>query len=210
MRALGVLTRCVYWNMFLSLSEEQKLKSGWCLVTKHEMSQMKTFLSCTIPMSVCTDLFFPGPRWECHMPSSQYCLKNFLTGHSCPVGAGQCYHEGFFFMCCFQLVCICNTKHIHVLYLLKNAEMKYQVANAAPGCGILAVQLYLSGCCWVKNSVMHSVKGSGHKRCAQRLTWAKDSCLSELLQLMETWNLEDSTEHTLTASVNNKCLSQLV
>lgn len=34
-------------------------------------------------------------------------------------------------MVCFWVVCICSTKHIHVLYLLKNAEMQHQVVNAA-------------------------------------------------------------------------------
>lgn len=65
-------------------------------------------------------------------------------------------------------------------------KLSSQVENAAPGCGILAMQLYLSGCCWVNNIVMHSVKGSGHKRCAQRLTSAKGSCLSELVQLVKS------------------------
>lgn len=46
-------------------------------------------------------------------------------------GIGQCYSEGFFFMVCFWVVCICSTKPIHVLYLLKNAEMQHQVVNAA-------------------------------------------------------------------------------
>lgn len=82
-------------------------------------------------------------------------------------GVGQCYSEGFSFSFCFWVVCICNTKRLHVLYLLKNAEMKHQVVNAAPGCkcyGIPTVQLYFSGCCWV-NIVMYNVKGSPHEVC---------------------------------------------